>query len=446
MLSKLLHVPSRSTGNHHVFIATPMYDSKAGGVYIGSLVGSLPLLAEAGIAVDYFSVSENCHVDDGRNEILRSFMQTNCTDLLFIDSDVGWEPENIVKILRYDRDVVAGVYPKKTPDGVAEEYPVKMEPGKEIWAEEGDGLVEVVGAPTGFMRIRRNVVERLTNANKHRQFFGQHCKDGDTPYTIIFERTLEAGHRYSGDYAFCNMWRGMGGKIYVDPEMRFVHEGNKEWSGCLGDFWRRTHGVTEEQALCRAKYAVAAIKAGSVDFKHVVEIAEWWQNREYAGGIGMTMACLLLSRKATGQILECGSGLTTLIMAINGAEVHSLEHDPIWVDRTKNALKTLGLSAHVHYAPIRDCGKYRWYESWPKLDRIGLLVCDGPPRLIGREGVALIEDQLSQAVVVFDDAAFGEVAMMIENMEKKTGRKFIVMNGDRPYAVSKPVEERASAA
>jgi hypothetical protein len=372
-------------------------------------------------------------------------MQTNCTDLLFIDNDVGWDPESIVKILRYDRDVVAGAYPKKTPDGLVEEYPVKMEPGREIWAE-GDGLVEVVGAPTGFMRIRRNVVERLIEANKHRQFIGQHSKDGDPPYTIIFERTLEMGHRYSGDYAFCNMWRGMGGKIYVDPEMRFVHEGNKEWAGCLGDFWRRTHGVTEEQALCRAKDAVAAIKAGSVDFKHVVEIAEWWQNREYAGGIGMTMACLLLSKKVTGQILECGSGLTTLIMAINGAEVHSLEHDPIWADRTKNALKTLGLSAHVHYAPIRDHGKYRWYESWPKLDRISLLVCDGPPRLIGREGIALIEDQLSQAVMVFDDAASGAIATMMEGMEKKTGRRFIVMNGDRPYAVSKPVEERMSAA
>lgn len=444
-MSKLLHIPSPHKGNPHVFIATPMYDSKGGGAYIGSLVGSLHVLAEAGMVADYFSVSENCHVDDGRNEILRSFMRTGCTDLLFIDNDVGWEPENIVKILRYDRDVVAGVYPKKTPDGVIEEYPVRMEPGKEIWAE-GDGLVEVVGAPTGFMRIRRGVVEKLIEANKHRQYFGQHCKDGDPPYTIIFERTLESGHRHSGDYAFCNKWREMGGKIYVDPEMRFVHEGNKEWSGCLGDHWRRSHGVSEEQALRRALEAVAAIKAGSIDFKHVAEIAEWWQNREWAAGVGMATACLLLSKRVKGQVLECGSGLTTLIMAINGAEVHSLEHDPIWADRTKSALKTLGLTANVHYSPIRDHGAYRWYESWPKLEKIDLLVCDGPPRLIGREGLALIEDQLSGAVMVWDDATSVGTMGMIDRWEKKTGRRFIVMNGDRPYVVSKPVEERASAA
>jgi hypothetical protein len=422
-----------------------MYDSKVGGAYIGSLVKSLPMLAKEGIAADYFSVSENCHVDDGRNEILRSFMRTNCTDLLFIDSDVGWEPESIVKILRYDRDVVAGVYPKKTPDGVVEEYPVKMEPGKEIWAE-ADGLVEVVGAPTGFMRIRRGVVEQLINANKHRQFLGQNHKDGDPPYTIVFERTLESGHRFSGDYSFCNKWRSMGGKIYVDPEMNFSHEGNKEWLGCLGDYWRRVHGVSDGQMLDRAKQAVAAIRSGSADFRHVAEIAEWWQNKEWAAGVGMATACMLLSRRVKGQILECGSGLTTLVMAIGGAEVHSLEHDPIWADRTKNALKALGLSANVHYVPIRDHGKYRWYESWPKLDKIDLLVCDGPPRLIGREGLALIEDQLSQAVMVFDDAASVGVSTIIEGLEKKTGRRFVVMNGDRPYAVSKPVEERMSAA
>lgn len=444
-MAKTLHIPSTYEGKPHVLIASLLGDGRASGVQVGSLVKSLPVLIKEGIAFDYYSVSENCHVDDARNDVLRQFMQTQCTDLLFIDDDVGWEPEAISRILKYDRDVVAGVYPKRTPDD-SEEYPVRMEPGKEIWAE-ADGLVEVVGAPTGFMRIRRNVIEKMIAANKNRQYLGQKDKPGDPPYTIVFERTFEKGHRHSGDYSFCNKWRDLGGKIYVDPEMFFCHEGNKEWTGCLGDFWRKTNGVTESQSLARAKEAVARLQAGESDIQHVADIAEWWGNKEWASGIGMAMACLLLSRNTKGrQILECGSGLSTIIMATSGADVHSLEHDPIWADRTICALKSLGLSATVHYSPIRNHGEYRWYESWPKLDNIGLLLCDGPPRLIGREGLSLIADRLTKAVMVWDDAASTGTVAMIERWEKETGRRFIIMNGDRAYAVSAPVEERMSAA
>ncbi len=436
-MAKLLHIPSTYKGNPHVFIGSLMYDGKVSGTYMEALLKSLPILQSNGIAVDYFTVSENCHVDDARNEVVRSFLKTECTDLLFIDDDVGWEPESIVKILQFDRDIVAGVYPKRSPLDEPE-FPVRMEPGKEIWSEE-DGLVEVLGAPTGFMRIRRNVLEKMVELNKHRQFLGQNLdKEDNAPYTILFERVLEKGRRLSGDYAFCQKWRDTGGKIYVDPEMTFIHEGNKEWVGKLGDHWKKIHGVQESIAFDIAKKAIEKLKSGESDPKLVSDVAEWWGNKDWAGGLGMSVACLHLGRHAKGRILECGSGLSTIMLSIGGGEVHTIEHDYLWWKRISVAMDKLGLNAIIDYSPIKQYREFLWYDHFPILKDISLLVCDGPPRQIGREGVHLLDDQLKNAIMLFDDATDPSIISLMESYEKKQDRRFIIMNSDKPYAVSKP--------
>ena len=132
-------------GTPHVFLATPSYDGKVGQAYTVSILHSLAALKEAGFGVTYCLMGGNCHVDDARNGLVREFMMTECTDLVFLDADVGWSGESLVQLLRYDRDMVAGVYPKRVPDG--EEYPVKIPPDHALYSEY-DGLVEVEAVPT----------------------------------------------------------------------------------------------------------------------------------------------------------------------------------------------------------------------------------------------------------------------------------------------------------
>src|SRR5690606_23200029 len=126
------------------------------------------------------------------------------------------------------RDIVAGVYPKRAKHDT--NFPVLVEDGVELWSDE-DGLVEVLGAPTGFMKIKRQVIEKLVEVNKERTYYDNCDKSGDIPNVIIFERTYEDGRRYSGDYSFCLAWRKLGGKIFVDPNLRLIHKGEVEFEG-----------------------------------------------------------------------------------------------------------------------------------------------------------------------------------------------------------------------
>lgn len=218
-----------------VMLAIAAYEGVSAGCAI-SLYESAAALQQAGIEHQLLVFSENCSVNDARNEMVAEFLQTDCTDLIFIDADVRFGPECLLNLLSYDRDIVAGIYPKK---GDNTEYPVQLPPG-EMWTEE-DGCLEVLGAPTGFLRIRRNVFEHLCE-------FVPHVKTPDPRLRmpLIFERSTIDFHRLTGDFEFCRKWRSLGGKIHVDPEMHLGHGGKAEWTGSLGKHLRQKNGIPED--------------------------------------------------------------------------------------------------------------------------------------------------------------------------------------------------------
>lgn len=395
---------------------------------VASIVSALPVLAAAGIVVDFCFEAGNCHVDDARNSLVRQFLKTDCTDLVFIDSDVGFQAEDLLKLVTLDRDLVAGVYPKKQEE---EDFPVYTGSGVELRAE-ADGCVEVLGAPTGFMRIRRTVLERMVEAYKHRQFQGQSYQEGDAPYTLLFEREIADGRRWSGDYNFCRRWIAMGGKIFVSPEMSFTHEGLKEWKGRLGDYWRRVHGVTAEAKDRAFNESLDRCKAGDPTIQDFVKLAEGWNN-PWAGGPELLETVYYLAKRVEGPILECGSGLTTLVMAAAGAEVVALEHEPVWGSYTAKRLEAAGLSAEIRCAPLVDHGDFAFYDTDNLPEHIGIVVCDGPPRRTkgGRTGIKTLLGRINGAVVVLDDPAD-------ETMDAlKPDYEFELIGENNPIAISK---------
>lgn len=391
------------TGKQHVFLATPSYDGKVGMAYTVSLAQSIAALKDAGIGVTYCLMGGNCHVDDARNGLVREFMMSSCTDLVFLDADIGWLGEDLVKLISYDRDMIAGVYPKKMPEG--EEYPVTMLPDTPIFADQ-EGLVEAEGVPTGFLRIRRKVIEIMMEVHGQRKYAGQNAKPGDMPYTILFERTYEGGKRWSGDYAFCHKWKEAGGKIFVDPRFLFVHEGAKEWAGCLGDYWMRIHGVAEQIKGQKFKRALVAIERDDYTPEHLQDLVDGWDN-EWSGQTELLETCIHLGRNAKGPILECGSGLTTLVLAaVSNHPVIALESSPVWGSYTERMLAKYGLDADIRCAPLKDFGAFEWYQTG-ELPEIGLVVCDGPPRSTkgGRNGLTVVMEKIKNAVIVLDDPA-----------------------------------------
>ena len=172
---------------HKVMLPTTAYDSPDAS-YTFSIARSRESLSAAGIQSAYYLLQGNCHVDDARNAVVRDFLESDCTDLVFIDADVSWEPGTLVDLCRFDRDIVGGVYPYRR-ESDEETMPVRHLPTISV---EPDGLIEVEGLPTGFMRIRRHLIETMAATAKH------FIKDAGTPHPVLFERDYFGGGRRGG--------------------------------------------------------------------------------------------------------------------------------------------------------------------------------------------------------------------------------------------------------
>lgn len=246
-MSILRFVPSLLKAERRVYLATPVMDGKPHENYTASLPNAALALAQAGIALDYATERHNPHVDNARNALVRHFLffAKDCSDLVFVDADIGFEPHDLVRLLSVDRGIVAGIYPRRQgPKDTSAPFPVEFPRGERLVAD-ADGLLEVERVPTGFLRIRRGVLERLSDLVPHYRAEGQ--PGGEPLYPRIFERVLEGQREYPGDFAFCNKARAEGYRIFVDPEMRFSHAGGLVWSGCLGD-WLRRRAAQQEAA------------------------------------------------------------------------------------------------------------------------------------------------------------------------------------------------------
>lgn len=393
----ILYQRGKNTASRQrVFIAVPTYSGSVGAAFSMSMFEAIQILDAGSIAVDYCIQTGNCHVDDARNAMVREFIKTDCTDLVFIDEDVGFDGADLYRLCKHECDFVAGVYPCKQDET---EFPVLTEPGKEIWSNSDD-LVDAEAVPTGFLRMRRNVIEKMIEAFGERKFFGR-GQENESPHCILFERTYEDGKRYSGDYSFCRKWKSIGGKIFVNPNFKFTHTGNKAWSGSLADYWRAKNGVVKKELL----HYVTLLKNGNDGIDVFEELFRIWGNHWSAPPV-MLKEIYSICKNNDGEVLECGSGLSTIVMAAAGKQVTSLENDSSWFGKVSESLIDAGVSDKVNVilSPITSYGPYQWYSNRVPDKMFGIVLCDGPERKYGREGLFLtVYDKIKGSTIIIDD-------------------------------------------
>lgn len=383
MLYRRTDAPAKSK---RVFLAVAAYEGLSAG-FTYALFHTAQALQTAGIESELAIYSGNCNVDDSRNRLVRDFLNSDCTDLVFLDSDLGWYARDFVQIVQYDRDVVAGIYPKKHGD---DGYPVILMPG-ELMIERSDGLMEVQCVPTGFLRIKRHVLEAL--AAKSEWFNSKN--DADSAIPCIFDREIHNGERWGGDYVFSRKWRALGGKIYIDPQMRFEHSGEHTWLGCVGSWLRQKRGVGLFEGL-------KAIREGRETVEHLVDMFDAYAN-PFAATPALMAALAMTARGAKGPILECGAGLSSLVLAAATThEVHSLEDNPTFADYVVEEAKRYGITnLFIHCAVPKD----GWYDATtlPKADW-ALVFIDGPRRAGGSRLTVFDKIDLRNCAVIADDA------------------------------------------
>jgi len=161
-------------------------------------------------------------ISRARNTLTAKFLSNpESTHLMFIDADIGWEPWHLLVMLNRDVDVIGGLYPMKS-------LPVKWCVNGFDGAEEGpDGLQEVTKTGTGFLLMKRGVFEKL---NAHPAVKPFNSDIGLPPELNVYMKTyfdtaVRENRYYSEDWTFCENWRDLGGKVWVDKRVLLRHTG-----------------------------------------------------------------------------------------------------------------------------------------------------------------------------------------------------------------------------
>jgi len=151
------------------------------------------------------------------------------------------------------------------------------------------------------------------------------------------------------------------------------------------------------------------------DRKLLIELQAGWGNESFAARSDYLEEVIRRAATTTGPILECGSGLTSILMGLfagrRGIQTWSLEHTPEWRDRLVATLKNNAITnVNVLLSPMRDYGGFSWYDPQAGVlpERFSMVVCDGPPGTTagGRYGLLpVLGSRLSsETLILVDDA------------------------------------------
>lgn len=238
-----------------IFLATPCYGGLAHIHFMRSVLELQAACAERGIGLHVELGGGDALITRARAAMADKFLKSSATHLLFVDANIGFQPGQVFRLLDADRDLVGGVYPLKSIDwtkvrqAVADGkrdlmaasvgYVVRFIPSPDHSVEvDDDGFGPVAYVGTGFMMIRRGVIERVAAAHPElRARLGDLAGGGATEAAMIFETLIEpeTGEHLSEDYAFCRRWRDLGGEVFADFQTRLIHVGHAAYAGSLMD-------------------------------------------------------------------------------------------------------------------------------------------------------------------------------------------------------------------
>ncbi len=186
-------------------------------------------------SVEIDTVKGDSRIAQIRNRTASAFWHMGFSDLVMVDDDVAGQPSALIQLLLHPVEMVAGAYPMR---GDSNKFPVrwlKTDQGEPIFdPDPATGLIEVESLPAGFLRITRACIEKMVAAYDSYPLdarFGL----GPRPVWRLFDEPTD-GEDWGEDYMFCKRWRAIGGKVWLDPYIRFKHFGAAAYEGCVREW------------------------------------------------------------------------------------------------------------------------------------------------------------------------------------------------------------------
>jgi GT2 family glycosyltransferase len=256
-----------------LMVGTPCYGGQTTTLYTQSMLKLQAECARYKIEMVLLALTNESFIARARNDLVYHFLKHKDARgvfnyLMFIDADIQFEADHVIRLLVHNRDVVTGAYPMKvinynnienkalpvdTLVKMTTEYAVNpkfsddeikrfnSESSGPLNVRVVNGLIEVIDAGTGFMLIKREVLERLIKKYPETKYVrdmtslnpdGSIDRTTDTQYAIFDGSIDEQSGRYlSEDYTFCRRWQKIGGTIWTDPEVVLNHVGSHVFRG-----------------------------------------------------------------------------------------------------------------------------------------------------------------------------------------------------------------------
>ncbi len=238
---------ARGSSPISLFIATPAYNNQVYASYATCLMKFVLQAHESGMRVFYAHTLSSSLITKARNLLVRQFLASDYSHLLFIDADMTFRPQDVMRLVDADKDVIAAICPRKEIDWAAVAAHARAYPGAtpaslaqagasygtyELLSNDAVMLgepVEVAAIGTGIMLIKRAAFERVRAAPGHHAV----TRGADVGEEIFFDTEYADGLYISEDVAFCRHFRAAGGRVWGAPWFRVGHIGNHEFMGDL---------------------------------------------------------------------------------------------------------------------------------------------------------------------------------------------------------------------
>ena len=225
-----------------VFFATPCYGGMVTDRFMTSLINTQKELLDMKIEFQITTIRNESLITRARNILTAMFLSSSCTSLFFIDADIEFTPDAVIRALAYEKDIIAGAYPKKTlPIEYAMNFKFKDKERTKLNIE--NGLVEVHDASTGFFCINRRVIEKMIAEYPNLRYRSDsNIGEGIENYCYaLFDCELdEHDNRYlSEDYLFCRRWQKLGGEVWIDTNIKLNHCGAHVYEGNIAKIIQR---------------------------------------------------------------------------------------------------------------------------------------------------------------------------------------------------------------
>jgi hypothetical protein len=262
-----IKIPIEKLRERKLFVATPMYGGQCAGMFAKSCADLSAICTQYGIPLQYYYLFNESLITRARNYCCDEFMRSDAQHLMFIDSDIGFNPQDVIALMALQAndeekyDIIGGPYPKKciswekvkhaVDKGIADDDPNVLEKfvGDYVFNPKGgqqsiplNEPVEVLEIGTGFMMVSKKAMQKFYDTyKKEYSYKPDHVRtehfDGTREILQFFQAEIDpVSKRYlSEDYWFCQKAQSIGLRTWFCPWMKMQHVGTYIFGGSLAD-------------------------------------------------------------------------------------------------------------------------------------------------------------------------------------------------------------------